>query len=97
MKIDPKEVAAIAHIARIATPESELEGLSHQLGEVLSYAQCVVDCARDNATAQQLPVDRINVVRPDVAQESPVDIVLAVAPAVEENYYVVPKILENTK
>ena len=95
MNIDKEEVRKIAHIARIAVEESELEQLAHQLTDILSYAQRVADVA---AMVSQVGSQKnINIAREDTVVPSPVKAVLSVAPEVEEGYYVVPKILENTK
>lgn len=96
MNITKEEVRAIAHIARIAVQEEELEGLAQQLGAILSYAQRVTELAED---VVQVGFDgsQPNRVRTDVIQPSPVEAVMSIAPDVQEGYYVVPKILENTK
>ena len=96
MKITKEEVRKIAHIARIAVKEDELDQLAHQLGEILSYAQRVTDLAAD-VVDTPLEARQVNTVRKDVVNSSPIDAVMAVAPEIEEGYYVVPKILENTK
>ncbi len=96
MKITKEEVQSIAHIARIAVKESEIEALAHQLDDILSYAQRVTDLGQD-VVESPLVIQEENIVRPDIVSISPVDIVMAVAPEVQEGYYVVPKILEKTK
>ncbi len=96
MKITKEEVRSIAQIARIAVKDDELESLAHQLDDILSYAQRVTDLGQD-VIESPLSIKEDNVVRPDIVSNSPVDIVMAVAPEVQEGYYVVPKILEKTK
>ena len=96
MKITQEEVRTIAHIARIAVKENELNQLAHQLDEILSYAQRVIELAED-VVETPLASRTENTVRPDIVKHSPVDAVMGVAPETEEGYYVVPKILENNK
>lgn len=96
MKITKEEVYSIAHIARIAVKEKEVEQLAQQLGDILGYAQSVTELAED-VIEQAFDSSTPNQVRSDIVQPSPVQEVMAVAPEIEEGYFVVPKIIENSK
>lgn len=97
MKIDSKEVSNIARVARIAVTPQELEQLGRQLEDVLSYAQQVVAFVDGYQPALQEQCEQRNVLREDVPASCPVQEIFSQAPLVEENYFVVPKILETTK
>ncbi|MFS8507322.1 MAG: Asp-tRNA(Asn)/Glu-tRNA(Gln) amidotransferase subunit GatC [Candidatus Babeliales bacterium] len=93
MKITKEEVIKIAQISRIAIQQEEVESLTQQLQDVLSYAQVVKDVA--NQLLDQPSNRNINFLRDDVVVTTDSEIVLNRAPEREENYFVVPKILDN--
>lgn len=93
MKITKEEVIKIAQISRIAIKPEEVESLTQQLQDVLSYAQVVKDVA--NQLLDQPSNRNINFLRDDVVAKTDSEIVLSRAPEREENYFVVPKILDN--
>jgi aspartyl-tRNA(Asn)/glutamyl-tRNA(Gln) amidotransferase subunit C len=93
MKITKEEVIKIAQISRIAIQQEEVESLTQQLQDVLSYAQVVKDVA--NQLLDQPSNRNINFLRDDVVVTTDSEIFLSRAPEREENYFVVPKILDN--
>lgn len=93
MKITREEALKIASISRIAVKESEIEPLIKQLEDVLSYAKRVAEVA---AELDDQPSNKnVNFVREDVAVKEDPEPILERAPEREENYFVVPKILDN--
>lgn len=90
--ITKEEVLKIAHMSRITIHEDEIEPLTKHLEAVLSYAARVGQVA----TAQQeLLPQNTNVFREDVAIPFNAARIIQEAPEVEENYVVVPAILEQ--
>ena len=93
MKITKEEVLKIARISRIAVKGSEIDSLIKQLDAVLSYAERVTEVA---AELDNQPSNRnVNFLREDVAVKCDPEPILERAPEREENYFVVPKILDN--
>jgi len=93
-RISPQDVAYVAHLARLALTDDELERFTGQLGAVLEHAQDVaaLDTAGVPPTAHPLPI--VNVWRDDVVVPGlERDEVLAQAPAVEADRFRVPRIL----
>jgi aspartyl-tRNA(Asn)/glutamyl-tRNA(Gln) amidotransferase subunit C len=93
-RISPQDVAYVAHLARLALTDDELERFTGQLGAVLDHAQDVaaLDTAGVPPTAHPLPfvnVWREDVVVPGLDREE----VLAQAPEVEADRFRVPRIL----
>jgi aspartyl-tRNA(Asn)/glutamyl-tRNA(Gln) amidotransferase subunit C len=93
-RITRADVEHVAHLARLALTESEIEELTGQLGGILDYAAQVsaLDLADVAPTAHPFPlvnVFRADVVRPGVDREE----VLAQAPAAEDGRFRVPRIL----
>jgi aspartyl-tRNA(Asn)/glutamyl-tRNA(Gln) amidotransferase subunit C len=93
MKITKEEVLKIARISRIAVKDSEIEPLIKQLDAVLSYAERVTQVA---AELDDQPSNRnVNFLREDVVVKCDPEPIRERAPEREDNYFVVPKILDN--
>ena len=92
--ISRDDVVHVAHLARLALTEDEIDLFTEQLGAVLEHAQDVAALQTDGvpATAHPLPIE--NVLRADEPAPSlPTDEVLAQAPAAESGRFRVPRIL----
>ncbi len=93
MKITKEEALKIASISRIAIKDSEIDPLINQLEAVLSYAERVRQVA---AELDDQPSNRnVNFLREDVVVKQSPEPILDRAPEREENYFVVPKILDS--
>ena len=96
MALTPTDVAALARLARIELTEAELALLAPQLDVILESVARVSEVAAADIppTSHALPLT--NVFREDVVVPSlPRDQVLAGAPAVEQDRFRVPRILEE--
>lgn len=95
--ISPNEVLKIARASQIEIRNDEIEEVTQQLQNVLTYAQCVqqIVCEVTSADAESLADYRVNVLRPDVVAKTDSAPLLEGAPAREGNFFVVPMILEN--
>lgn len=93
MKINREEVIKLGHIARISLKEEEIDGLVKQLQDVLDYAESVKTVAgeMDDQPSNQ----NVNFLREDVIRRFDSESILAQSPEREENYFVVPKILDT--
>ena len=93
-KVTKEEVLKIARIASLAIHEDELDGMVKQLQDVLSYAARVQEIAQE----VDLPSSKnVNVFREDIIVKSDPEMILAQAPEREENFFVVPAILESNE
>ena len=93
-RISRDDVAHVAHLARLALSDEELERFTEQLGAILDHAQDVaaLDTSGVPPTAHPLPLE--NVLRDDVVRPTlDRDEVLAQAPAAEGPFFRVPRIL----
>lgn len=93
-RITTEDVAHVARLARLRLTDGELEQFTEQLGAVLDHARDVeaLDTAGVPPTAHPLPLT--NVLREDTVVPSlDRDEVLAQAPAVEAERFMVPRIL----
>jgi aspartyl-tRNA(Asn)/glutamyl-tRNA(Gln) amidotransferase subunit C len=88
------EVAHLARLARLAVTDEELDLFAGQLSVVLDAVARVGEAAAADVPPTTHAVPMTNVTRPDVVAPSlPRDVVLAVAPAAEDDRFRVPRIL----
>ena len=94
--ISRDDVAHLAVLARIDLRPDELERLAGQLDQILDAVATVREVAGDDVPATSHPMPLTNVTRPDEPRPclSPAD-ALAGAPAVAEQRFRVPRILEE--
>ena len=89
-----KDVAHLAHLARLAVSDEELDLFAGQLGAVLDAVAKVGKADVQDVAPTTHAVPMTNVMRDDVVRPSlPRDAVLAGAPAAEDGRIRVPRIL----
>jgi len=95
MSVDAATVRRIAHLARIAVAEDEIEHLQGELNAILTFVEQLseVDVAGIEPMTSVTPMEMKK--REDVVTDGgiPNDIVRN-APAVEDHFFVVPKVVE---
>jgi aspartyl-tRNA(Asn)/glutamyl-tRNA(Gln) amidotransferase subunit C len=91
IKISREEVLHIASLSRIDLSEEEIPELIKNLEEALTYAARVQEIA---AGLEETSSKNVNVLREDVVRSTDPAPILANAPKREENYIVVPVVLE---
>lgn len=95
MEITRDTVKYVAHLARIELAQKELEVLSLQLQDILTFIDKLqqIETGNIQPTSHILPVQ--NVLREDsIKQSLPPEEALKNAPAREEGFFVVPKVIE---
>lgn len=95
MEFSKETVKQVANLARIELQDKELEQLSVQVKDIISFIDKLneLDVKNIPPTSHVLPVS--NVLRVDEPSVSlPVTQVLANAPEKEGNFFVVPKVIE---
>ncbi len=96
MSLTKTEVEHVARLARLELSETEKEAYTVQLNEILNFVEQLsgIDIAGIEPTAHAIPVT--NVFRPDRVEPSlDPETVLANAPERLDNFFRVPKILED--
>ncbi len=91
-KISKEEVKKIAQMSALEIHEDEIVPMMKQLEEVLSYAECVQEIA---AEIEEPSDKNINIFREDVVIKTDSEAILERAPEREDNFFVVPSILED--
>ncbi len=91
-KVSKEEIKNLAIMTKLYIAEDELEAMQHRLESMLDYAQRVQLIAKDI----EIPSEKnINHDREDIMIQGSVVDILAQAPQQEDNYFVVPKIIEG--
>jgi aspartyl-tRNA(Asn)/glutamyl-tRNA(Gln) amidotransferase subunit C len=95
MSVDAATVKRVAHLARIQVSDEEAEALRGELNGILGWVEQLneVDVSSVEPMTSVLPMDMRK--RPDVVTDGgKVDDILANAPAREDSYFTVPKVVE---
>jgi aspartyl-tRNA(Asn)/glutamyl-tRNA(Gln) amidotransferase subunit C len=94
--LTPDDVAELARLARIDLTQDELAHLAPQLDAILEAVATVSEVAAEDIPPTSHPLPLENVSRPDVVRPSlPREVVLAGAPAAEDDRFRVPRILDE--
>jgi aspartyl-tRNA(Asn)/glutamyl-tRNA(Gln) amidotransferase subunit C len=95
MSVDAATVRRIAHLARIAVAEKEVEHLRGEINAILAFVEQLseVDVAGVDPMTSVTPMQMQRRADSVTAGGDP-DAVLRNAPAREENFFVVPKVVE---
>jgi aspartyl-tRNA(Asn)/glutamyl-tRNA(Gln) amidotransferase subunit C len=95
MSVDASTVRRIAHLARIAVNDDEIEHLQGELNAILAFVEQLneVDVTGVEPMTSVTPMSMKK--RADVVTDGgDADAILANAPAREDHYFVVPKVVE---
>ncbi|MCL2784112.1 MAG: Asp-tRNA(Asn)/Glu-tRNA(Gln) amidotransferase subunit GatC [Propionibacteriaceae bacterium] len=94
MALTNADVAKLADLARIQLTDEELASMASQLDVILDAVASVSEVAKADVAPTSHALDLTNVFREDVVKPSlPIQEVLAMAPAVEDDRFRVPRIL----
>lgn len=91
-KVTKEEIRKIAEMTKVSFTDEEFDSIIEQFNDVISYAERVVQIAQQ---AEIVSVKNVNADRPDVMIPTDSAKILAQAPQGEDNYFVVPKFLDN--
>ena len=95
MPVDQATVRRIAHLARIRVPDAAIEGLAGELNAILAFVETLdeVDVAGVAPMTSVMPMPMKK--RVDVVDDGGIaDRITANAPASEDNFFMVPKVIE---
>jgi aspartyl-tRNA(Asn)/glutamyl-tRNA(Gln) amidotransferase subunit C len=95
MSVDADTVRRIAHLARIKIADDEIEHLQGELNAILAFFEQLseVDVEGVEPMTSVMPMQMKK--RPDVVTEGgDPEAVLSNAPAREDNFFLVPKVVE---
>jgi aspartyl-tRNA(Asn)/glutamyl-tRNA(Gln) amidotransferase subunit C len=95
MSVDATTVRRIAHLARIAVADDEVEHLRGELNAILAFVEQLseVDVEGVEPMTSVTPIEMKK--RPDVVTDGGIpDDVIKNAPAAQDGFFVVPKVVE---
>jgi len=95
MSVDSATVRRIAHLARIAVEDAEVERLGHELNAILAFVEelSAVDVEGVEPLTSVSPMHMKK--RADIVTDGAMaGDILANAPAREDHFFVVPKVIE---
>jgi aspartyl-tRNA(Asn)/glutamyl-tRNA(Gln) amidotransferase subunit C len=95
MSVDAATVRRIAHLARIAVKDEEVSHLQGELNAMLAFIEQLseVDIDGVEPMTSVMPMDMKK--RADVVTDGEIpDKILANAPATEDHFFLVPKVVE---
>ena len=95
MAIDATTVRRIAHLARVAVADDEVEHLSGEINAILAFVEQLSEVDVESVEPMTSVTPMVMKKRADVVTDGDnVDAVLRNAPATEKNYFLVPKVME---
>jgi aspartyl-tRNA(Asn)/glutamyl-tRNA(Gln) amidotransferase subunit C len=95
MSVDAKTVRNIAHLARIAVNDDEIEHLQGELNAILAFVEQLAEVDVTGVEPMTSVTPMTMKKRADVVTDGgDADAILANAPAREDHYFVVPKVVE---
>jgi aspartyl-tRNA(Asn)/glutamyl-tRNA(Gln) amidotransferase subunit C len=95
MSVDADTVCRVAHLARIAVAEDEVEPLRGELNAILAFVEQLseVDVAGVEPMTSVTPM-AMKMRKDEVTDGGIPDAILANAPAREDHFFLVPKVVE---
>lgn len=95
MSMNPEKVLQIAHLARIALPESESMDYAEDLTAILNFVEQLESLDTSKISPMAHPLEMHQRLRTDQVSESDQrDAFLKLAPQTDHEYYLVPKVIE---
>lgn len=95
MSVDADTVRRIAHLARIAVAEEEVEHLRNELNAILAFVEQLSEVNVDGVEPMTSVTPMTMKKRADVVTDGGIpDDIVKNAPATEDNYFLVPKVVE---
>ena len=95
MSVDAATVRRIAHLARIAVADSEIEHLQGELNAMLAFVEQLGEVNVEGVEPMTSVMPMAMKMRDDVVNDGGIaDDIVKNAPATEDHYFVVPKVVE---
>ena len=95
MSVDAATVRRIAHLARIAVEEDEVERLKGELNAILAFVEQLQEVNVDGvAPMTSVTPMKMKMREDEVTDGNDAEAVLKNAPQSDDNFYLVPKVVE---
>jgi aspartyl-tRNA(Asn)/glutamyl-tRNA(Gln) amidotransferase subunit C len=95
MAIDQDEIEKIAELARIRISDAQLGEVTTRIADILAMVDQLQAADTDGVEPMANPLDATQPLRPDaVTEPNRREAFQAIAPAVEDGLYLVPKVID---
>jgi aspartyl-tRNA(Asn)/glutamyl-tRNA(Gln) amidotransferase subunit C len=95
MSVDSDTVRRVAHLARIAVAEGEVENLRGELNAILAFVEQLAEVEIEGIEPMTSVTPMTMKMRDDEVTDGGIaDAIIANAPAREHHFFVVPKVVE---
>ena len=95
-KITKEEVKKVAHLARLELNDNEINNHAKQLEKILEYIRQLEKIDTDDVPCTTRAIEVVNVFRKDERRNSDCnEELLELGPSKEDNYFKVPKIINE--
>ena len=95
MSVDSDTVRRVAHLARIAVAEGEVESLGGELNAILAFVEQLTEVDVDSVAPMTSVTPMTMKMRDDQVSDGGIpDAIIANAPAHEHHFFLVPKVVE---
>jgi aspartyl-tRNA(Asn)/glutamyl-tRNA(Gln) amidotransferase subunit C len=95
MSVDAATVRRIAHLARIAVKDAEVPHLQGELNAILAFVEQLTEVDVEGVEPMTSVMPMVMKKRADVVDDGDIaDDVVANAPATENHFFLVPKVVE---
>ncbi len=95
MSVDHATVRRIAHLARVAVADDEVEHLRGELNAILAFVEQLSEVDVDGVAPMTSVTPMTMKKRADVVNDGEIaDLVVSNAPASDDHFFLVPKVVE---
>jgi aspartyl-tRNA(Asn)/glutamyl-tRNA(Gln) amidotransferase subunit C len=95
MPVDTDTVRRVAHLARVAVAEGEVENLGGELNAILAFVEQLAEVAVEGIEPMTSVTPMTMKTRQDKVTDGGIaDAIIANAPAHEHHFFLVPKVVE---
>jgi aspartyl-tRNA(Asn)/glutamyl-tRNA(Gln) amidotransferase subunit C len=95
MSVDADTVRRVAHLARLAVAEDEVEDLRVELNAILAFVDELAEVDIDGVAPMTSVTPMAMKMRKDEVTDGGIaDAIMANAPATEDHFFLVPKVVE---
>jgi aspartyl-tRNA(Asn)/glutamyl-tRNA(Gln) amidotransferase subunit C len=95
MSVDAQTVRRIAHLARIAVADDEVEHLRGEINAILAFVEQLSEVDVEGVEPMTSVIPMAMKKRPDVVTDGEnAEAVLKNAPATQDDFFLVPKVVE---
>jgi aspartyl-tRNA(Asn)/glutamyl-tRNA(Gln) amidotransferase subunit C len=95
MSVDTITVRRIAHLARIAVKDDEIDHLKGEINDVLAFVEQLAEVDVSGVEPMTSVTPMAMQQRPDVVTDGEIaDDIVKNAPAVQDHFFLVPKVVE---